>query len=848
MIKNSKALFFIICVFTLSKLNAQVAGKVLSEEGVPIEWVTVFTSSSQENSVNTNRKGVFSVFNTEGKAQMKLKFSIIGYKTLDTTISVESLKKDDTLKITLEVNPISLDEVDANKNTQQIANEIMSNAIEKATYHTLNYKTYTLKSYIKTTIIVEELPFLTKFIDIPIKEGESFTIESINKIEFTQPNTYNEHILKYNSSVPIDKKENYIPQRIAKFDIYNPDKSFVTSPLAPNAFSNYEFDFEGGFYDEGTFVNKIKVIPKRKEHTKCEGYIYIRDGTWDIYSVDFSTTVELGTVKFFQQFAKYDHNIWMPKWLKANFEVKKMGFKGSGVYYNSALSYKITPNEKLIFIAKKNSSIVNEKANLKKINILSKKTKDSILKSRDNSSITSVKNYSSDSIVSINDSIFWQKVRPVPLSIIEKKGLVHMDTTVAFFKSFKKNDKDTSIVDFLIGKKYDLNDKSKIGLKYTLSLDPVNSLKFGMGMYYETRNEPNSFISNYKIRGHLYKLSHRKGNLFFLEYNTRFRNQTELKIDIGDDIININPNLTNKNISNVTNSLLNLFAQRNFLRFVKKKHAYFNFTYPNKSELNWNFDFSFLFNEYTQMNNVLTVDDFPEWLRNNKVNNFNPNIPNNHFIEKDNSLLHSQNSSIIKVDLELKPWQTLYIRNGTTRTNNRDRPVIKTTLKYAVPGLFDSKADFLYLAVDWTQKTNLFYNINYTYQIDFGLNLYNNNKSYYDFTFLNSSIFQSIFSNTTQMIFYTIPYYSFSTPDSYFILNQRFVFENLFITQIDFFSQYGKEAIGINFVNQLELQPYYEFNYSYTRIYKIFTVGIAMGTNDFKQINYRPYVGMIINL
>ena len=65
----------------------------------------------------------------------------------------------------------------------------------------------------------------------------------------------------------------------------------IVSPISSNAFGYYRFKLEGTFYDKnGKLINKIKVIPKRKNDRVFKGYIYIVEDDWALYGVDVSVT------------------------------------------------------------------------------------------------------------------------------------------------------------------------------------------------------------------------------------------------------------------------------------------------------------------------------------------------------------------------------------------------------------------------------------------------------------------------------------------------------------------------------------------------------------------------------
>ena len=60
------------------------------------------------------------------------------------------------------------------------------------------------------------------------------------------------------------------------------------------------FHFEQSFFEDGMWINKIAVIPKRTDASLFKGYIYIVDSLWCIKSVDF--TVDPFTLNYFKSF------------------------------------------------------------------------------------------------------------------------------------------------------------------------------------------------------------------------------------------------------------------------------------------------------------------------------------------------------------------------------------------------------------------------------------------------------------------------------------------------------------------------------------------------------------------
>jgi hypothetical protein len=62
------------------------------------------------------------------------------------------------------------------------------------------------------------------------------------------------------------------------------------SPISSNALLTYRYKLLGTFYDQGLLVNKIQVIPKRKNDPAFNGIIYIMEDSWRIHSTNLYLT------------------------------------------------------------------------------------------------------------------------------------------------------------------------------------------------------------------------------------------------------------------------------------------------------------------------------------------------------------------------------------------------------------------------------------------------------------------------------------------------------------------------------------------------------------------------------
>lgn len=125
------------------------------------------------------------------------------------------------------------------------------------------------------------------------------------------------------------------------------NRSFV-SPIASYAMGFYRYKLVGSFTENNQLVYKIAVIAKRKSDPSFNGFIYIADGSWNIYSIDLRL-YKLANISFVdslqltQQFVKVDTNAWQPSFTRFKFRGKFLGFVFGGYYEGVYSDYKVNP-------------------------------------------------------------------------------------------------------------------------------------------------------------------------------------------------------------------------------------------------------------------------------------------------------------------------------------------------------------------------------------------------------------------------------------------------------------------------------------------------------------------------
>lgn len=393
-----------ILLITISTLaSAQIFGNITDQNNKPLPFVNILIENTYKGTT-TNDDGYYEI-NSSTPKTYTIVYTFLGYKTIKKTVTIDKFPFQ--LDVTLEEELVSLGEVRINSEDNP-ANTIMRQAIAKRKANLEKINTFKADFYSRGLIKIKDAP--KKILGQEVgdlggaldstRTGIIYLSETISKIQFLRPNKLKEKItaskvsgddngFSFNNAIDVD------------YNFYKNTITFgneIISPIANNAFSYYRYKLDGVFYDErGNLINKIKVIPKRENDPIFSGFIYIVEDQWTIYAIELDITgvqaripaVDVLSLK--QNFAYSETNkIWALMSQSLDFKYKFFGIKGDGrftaVYsnyeFNSGLDRKDFGRELVAF---------EDKANKK-------------------------------------DSLFWNTIRPVPLTIEERTDYIKKDS------------------------------------------------------------------------------------------------------------------------------------------------------------------------------------------------------------------------------------------------------------------------------------------------------------------------------------------------------------------------------------------------------------------------------------
>ncbi|MBK5721528.1 carboxypeptidase-like regulatory domain-containing protein [Dysgonomonas sp. Marseille-P4677] len=553
--------FLFLMLFTLQSTAQNLKGRVTDTTGEALYGSTVYIKESNQGLV-CNEEGHYQA--TLRPGNYTLEYKCLGFKSVNKKIQI-ALNDTTTLNVSLEESPFTLKEVTVSSQ-EDPAYPIMRKAIEKAPLYAGAINEYKADVYIKVNA---ELLKVSSLINSLAKKGEGiklseltnqvFVQESFNEIQFTSPDKYKQTVKAFSSSIP-DDMDSKDAMGILKSSLYAPKVGMCVSPLNPKAFSYYKFRYEGFTEENGITINKIKIERKVKDPILFEGYIYIADNTWHIHSAELNSYPPGAKQGYTITFQELGTNTYLPITYSMTVDVSLLGFEATTNYFASLTYTDIKVNDK----------IIKELEDKKK----PKKRQFEIIQ-RDSLYTTTA-----DSLASKRDSVYWAKVRAIPLEKRELTSFIKKDSIQFHLDSVRKEHHNPkfSFTDIISGGQIG-GDSSKVVFKYDGLILGVRDYNFVDGLWLGQKFNIESKLGKYnklEISPYLYYAFSRKRLLGGADVNVSYAplRQGKLSISGGSISEDYNPDGILR-FNNFTSSLIrgknyNFFYQKDFINITNE--------------------------------------------------------------------------------------------------------------------------------------------------------------------------------------------------------------------------------------------------------------------------------------
>jgi hypothetical protein len=837
-------------LFTSSFLHAQILkGKIRSQSGDPIQYSTIYIQELKQGTTS-NTKGDYEIPEVRISGSGEDPAYIIMRKTIGLA-------------------PYYLNNVSYYKAEVYLKGNLVINKIPKLFQKSMKFES----SGNETSVTARSK---AKSEEKLLKAGDSFLMESINEIEYTAPDKYFQRMMSYNSIFPARGNE-ISPMSYIQASFYQPILAeMAISPLAPNAFSHYNYKFLGATLQGNFTINKIQVIPKRKSQQLFEGTIYIIEDLWCLQSVDLTNENLFGKVRIQQLYIPVQDDIWMPVSHKFEMNIDIIGFKADAGYGSSVKYAEVKPNLSLQKPAalttgysgkaetnsKTSDSIVSKsKQKINKIlgkDQLSNRDMVKLAKLMGKESEGSLKDSSKKDLeikdntkivekdANKKDSSYWAMIRPIPLSDIEIRSLKISDSiiaatsvkgskpdTVPSVKNKEKSKFCKSIRDIAFGHSW----SDTTGFSFThggfidlksISFNSVDGFSYGLN-FSISKSWKNS--NTFNIIPDISWAFSRKQLMWGINTNYWFNKikHRQLFIRAGSKSKDIN---NSGGINPFLNTLTSLLLKRNYLKLYES--GYLTLGYSSEISNGLTLEVSTNYEDRRVLQNTTNFS----FLKSSNL--YSDNVPVNRYLlprSNDINALRDQRHLDFLTKISYTPFQRYRINKGVKIPVSSDWPTFDLTWQHGInefneftPGL--RRFDMFRFEASRNSSIGAF--SNFRWRLRAAGFLDNRDLTFYDFFHINSQPFPLLINNYEDA--FMIPsFYSLSTPEFYVEAHLKYTTPYLLLKLLPVLSNtLIRENLSLSYLGSRFQPNYTEIGYSISEILFLGELGVYVGFNDIK--------------
>lgn len=809
-------LLVVSCWACRSACAQALTGRVTDEHGEPLPFTTIYVKGTSTG-VSTNEQGTYVL--SLGPGLYDVVFQYVGYKReVREVILTAGLPR--VLNVQLVPEAYTLKEVVVNSKDKDPAYAVIREAIRKRKYHLNELNAYSCRVYIKGNQHIDEAPRRIFGFNVPIDTGIVYLSESVSDLSFIYPDRYSERMIS--SKVSGQNKAfsfNMASEMIVNFyenllEVEGLTERGFVSPIAANAFFFYDYRLRGASQEGDYLVNKIEVIPKRRNDPVFAGYIYIIEDSWRIHSLDLvlpqKKQIEfVDSLRIKQQYAPLDHGVWMLLSQRFDFRISAFGFQGNGYFIGVYSNYKIDPRYKLDNVNKQTGPAAEQLDTLekKKRNMFPKPKRDF------GKEVLVIEEEANE-----RDDVYWETIRPVPLTPYEKKDYRLKDSLLVITESKPYKDSIDHRVNnlslskiFVTGYNYQQSYR-----KQFLSFDPVfNTLQYNtvegvvanLNVSYTRYYDDNRF---YRITPTFrYGFS---SNDFYGKLRAHYyydpKKFSSWAVEAGKYVSQLNEE---DPISPFANSYETLVRGRNFMKLFEK--TFFNTRYRTELVNGLLFTGRLHWEHRSQLQNTSSVSIVKEADR-----QFTPNVPAN--LELANTAFADHQALIADLSLIYHPGQR-YISRPDQKVLLINRwPSFTFTWEKGVPNLISSDVNYDQLSVKMTDDLPL--GLVGTGRVTLETGFFPNTRAMYfvDYEHFNGN--NTFLARYSPGNFQLLDYYLYSSARGYFTGQYEHHFNGFIVNKIPLLRKTKVQTVAtVNYLHANTITHYMELGIGLEHIFKI---------------------------
>ncbi len=859
--------------------SAQILrGHITNAAGEPLPYATIYISEKRLGTA-TNLDGNFELSLPAGSYTVT--FQYLGYKPVSEMITIENRTVEKNIILSEQV--FEMPEVRVYATGKDRAYYIMRKAIGMAPYHLNQVKSYKAEVYIKGGGSIDKLPRMirkqmtTQANNTMIEEGKYYFSESVNLITFNAPDKYVHEVISSRTNAPVGES-GASPMDFIEASFYQPILIDVAiSPLAPNAFAHYNFRFLGATKQGDFYIDKIEVNPKRKSQQLFSGVIFIVEGSWAIQSLDLTNENMVGTVRVKQLYMPVEEKLWMPVSHDFSMIISIMGIKAKASYNSSVKYLEVEPDKNLpgtaVYAIDDETPVIEEEMSKEAKEIETILSKDKITAadmsrlSRLNEKTTKPKEkeplevkdnttYVIDKDATKKDSVYWEEVRPIPLTEAEKISIIGAakpDTMLASSTNTLtislgphkdkpddgKEHKGAALAKAVIkGKKWEINKNNSLifdGLvsMKTFSFNTVDGFTAGTGLtYFAKTGEHSKLTLNPVIR---YAFN-RKDLMWNMNTSFTFNpmKQSSLSLQAGST----SRDFTSVGINPFINTISSLAFRYNWMKLYKSN--YISLVY--KSEITNGLNMS-ITGSWEKRETLVNVTDYSIFRPDRE---YTPNIPDNPFVQgavEGYDAITPVNHYNVSFTGELTytPRQKYRISNNSKINLAPDYPTFRLSWKHGYNYNDTISGHYDLLKGGISMHHNLGAMKQFRWNVTGGGFINRQNVQLQDMQFFNTQSSPVIINNYDDA-YYLKKNYAIASPSLFAGVNMKYTTPCLVLKRLPVLSKtLMRENVILSWLWTPDYKHYTEVGYSVSEIFLFTEAGVYAGfrNNSFDSAGFR---------
>ncbi|MDW3210271.1 MAG: DUF5686 and carboxypeptidase regulatory-like domain-containing protein [Reichenbachiella sp.] len=803
-------------------MAAELFGTVTDQQGEPLPYATLYIQNTTKGTT-TNIEGRYSIELAPG--EYVLTYQYVGYKKQEIPLKVDHRRI--RLDVVLEAEVLELQEVVVTATGEDPAYQVIREAIAKRKYHLEEVQAYKCKVYIKGMQTLDEKPDQVLGVNIPLDTGIVYLSESVSELSVAQPDKIKEVMISSKMSGGNSAfSYNQGSQMLISFydNLLNfpglSERGFV-SPIANNALMFYDYKLEGTILEGEYLINKIKVIPKRKNDPAFQGFIYIMEDSWRIHSVDLRLTKEhqiefIDQVNVYQVYAPVQDGVWMLLSQRFAYYLNVLGFRGNGNFVGIHSEYQIQLNDKLA----QSKGITAQKL--------------------------FADGYFDNEVLKIEkeankrDKEYWEEVRPIPLTKIEKIDYLWKDSLQVLMQrkpykdSVDKYANKFNIENLFIGGYFRQQSFKERYYRFQpiydlLQYNTVEGAVINLKTIYTQEKDA---IWKYQITPTVrYGFSSQE-----LYYKGKFAYQfdpikrTRAFLEGGKFVSQFNED---EPISPLINSFETLVNRRSYMKLYEKAFAKLYYSSEIVNGITWKATL-----EYARRNELFNSADYSFFY--NEDRDFAPNAPLN--AELPNTSFGTSDALIFGTSFYIKFGQKYITRPDQKFNLDSPYPTLFVYYRKGIAAL-GSDVDFDEVAIRVSKELNygLLGSGNYTAWAGTFLN--DNQMTFIDYKHHMGN--QSVFAKFGNDHYQLLDYYQFSTSGSWIGLHADHHFNGFILNKLPFIRKSKAQVVGTaKYLHTSASGHYIEYGLGLEHLFKVLRLDYYGAVQDGTNYGHGFRVGL----